>query len=266
MGSLGKYMRSRVVLSRLLIRLNKFLESLTVIIMRPDDLIEFSRQTYNEPRNAVAMSQKCNVDQGLYGYEEALLEKIPKKNGTLLLLGVGGGREAIPMARMGFTVTGVDFSPEMVEQARANLVGHGLGIDLLLQEISQLDVPSDSYSIVWLSSAMYSCVPTRNRRVTMLKKIRNGLVPGGYFVCMFFWNPSLKHSRKGLLARKLISHLTLGNTSYELGDILLHNIEFIHAFSSEKSLRSEFAAAGFKVIQLHLAEERKRGEAVLMKP
>lgn len=265
MGFSGTYMRPRIILSRFLLRLGRFIESLTVIIMRPDDLVEFSRRNYDRPGNAEAMGKKGDVAQGLYRNEESLLEKVPKKQGNFLVLGLGGGREVIPLVRMGFTVTGVDFAPSMVEQTRANLAGCGLVARLLLQEISQLNVPEDVYDIVWLSSGMYSSVPTRKRRVTMLRKIRNALVPGGYFVCMFFWDPGLSHSRKGLLARKFMACLLVGNIGYEPGDMLLHNIEFIHAFSSEKSLRSEFAEAGFEVIHLHLPDENKRGEAVLMK-
>ncbi len=207
---------------------------------------------------------ECSISEPTY---DALEDMRPKFADPAMqaVLGLGGGREVIPLVRMGFTVTGVDFAPSMVEQTRANLAGCGLVARLLLQEISQLNVPEDVYDIVWLSSGMYSSVPTRKRRVTMLRKIRNALVPGGYFVCMFFWDPGLSHSRKGLLARKFMACLLVGNIGYEPGDMLLHNIEFIHAFSSEKSLRSEFAEAGFEVIHLHLPDENKRGEAVLMK-
>lgn len=249
-----------------MVRFSRFVESLTVTIMKPDDLIEFSRQTYNKPRTIEAFSQKGDVDQGLDDEEVALLDALPKKVGKLLLLGVGGGREAIYFARMGFTVTGVDFCPRMTANAQANAARHGLSIGGLVQEISQLVVPANSYDTVWLGSAMYSSVPTRTRRVKMLKKIKNGLFPGGYFVCTFFWHPNLRHSRKGLLARKAFAHLTLGNRLYEPGDMLLHNIEFIHAFSSEESIRSEFTEGGFKVIQFHTYKGRKRAGAILIKP
>ena len=72
-------------------------------------------------------------------------------------------------------------------------------------------------------------------------------------------------SLKGEFIRKVISLLTIGNLQYEKGDILRHNIEFIHAFSSEKDLRSEFEGAHFRVEHLQIPEEHMRGGAVLMK-
>ncbi|HUW09084.1 MAG TPA: class I SAM-dependent methyltransferase [Anaerolineae bacterium] len=46
---------------------------------------------------------------------------------------------------------------------RANAERHGLHIEGLVQEISQLAVPAARFDVVWLSAAMYSCVPTRKR-------------------------------------------------------------------------------------------------------
>ena len=54
-----------------------------------------------------------------------------------------------------------------------------------MQEISRLDVPAGAYDVVWLSRAMYSCVPTRARRVEMVRRIARALKPGGFFLCQF---------------------------------------------------------------------------------
>lgn len=47
-------------------------------------------------------------------------EKIPLKQGRVLVLCMGGGREAIALAQRGFEVVGVDFVPEVLEKAREN--------------------------------------------------------------------------------------------------------------------------------------------------
>ena len=55
--------------------------------------------------------------RGLNDDEQKLLAELPEATGkNLLLLGVGGGREAIPLAGMGFRVTGVDYAAAMVER------------------------------------------------------------------------------------------------------------------------------------------------------
>jgi SAM-dependent methyltransferase len=229
-------MRPRVSLARFLIRLGKFVQSTALMVMRPDDLVEFSRQMYARPHNVASWGRPDLVERGLNPEEEALLEHLPGKEGRLLLLGVGGGREAIPLARLGFCVTGVDFVPGMVKLAQENAARQGLAIEGLVQEISALDVPPESYDVVWLSAAMYSCVPTRQRRVAMLRRVRQALRPGGHFVCGFHWGVQEEHSPQVERVRRLVATLSRGHLAYEPGDMLWHQVEFIHGFLSEEAL------------------------------
>jgi 2-polyprenyl-3-methyl-5-hydroxy-6-metoxy-1,4-benzoquinol methylase len=258
-------MRPRIHFGRFLIRLGRFIQSQALMVMRPDDLVEFSRQTYAREKMVEDLGSTDLMYPVLHPDEQVLLGRLPIQGGRLLLLGVGGGREAIPLAKMGFEVTGVDFVPEMVEKARKNAARHGVKIKGLSQEISRLDVPAGAYDVVWLSAAMYSCVPTRGRRIGMLQRIGKALKPGGYFICQFRWDTS-RSARPWELVRKIVAFLTLGNLWYEKGDTLSYNIEFIHAFSHADEVRSEFAEGGFEVIHLHIAEEILLGGAVLRKP
>ena len=257
-------MRPRITFGRFLIRLGKFIESLAVVVMRPDNLIEFSRQCYARPHMLDIWGSEERLAQGLRPEETALLHELPLREGRLLLLGVGGGREAIPLARIGFSVTGVDFIPGLVEKAVENVAQRGLRIEGLVQEISELDVPAASYDVAWLSAGMYSCIPTRQRRVEMLRRIGKALRPDGYFVCGFRWDARGRVSPRGLRARKTIAWLTLGNLWYEPGDELSGGIEFIHAFSSEDQVRSEFEEGGFEVVHIHIPPGLSGG-AVLKK-
>ena len=260
-------MRARIAFGRFLIRLGNFMKSLAVVVMRPDDLVEFNREEYASPKSVESWSVKGLVDSGLDQDEATLLEKLPLREGRLLLLGVGGGREAISLAQMGFDVTAVDFVPEMVERASENAAQQGVKIEGLVQEISRLDVPAGSYDVGWLFAAMYSSIPTRRRRVEMLRRITMALRPGGYFLCQFLYKTRGNFSRQKSLARKAIAFVTLGNLWYEEGDMLWSNAEFIHAFPSEKELRSEFEAVGFEIVHIHIpeAEGFTRGRAVLKK-
>ena len=99
----------------------------------------------------------------------------------------------------------------------------------------------------------------------MLKRISNALRPGGYFICQFHWNTKLNASLEGEFMRKVVAFLTLGNVQYEKGDMLWYNIEFIHAFSSDEDLRSEFEEGFFKVEYMQIPEENMKGGAVLIK-
>ena len=254
----------RVALARFLLRLGNLVRSTAVVVMKPDDLVAFSRQTYARPHNVEAWAEDALVDAGLGADELDLLADLPVKGGDLLLLGVGGGREAVPLARMGYRVTGVDYVAVLAERAKQNARQRGVAIETLVQEISQLDVPAGAYDVVWLSSSMYSCVPTQARRVGMVRRIARALKPGGAFLCQFHWDPRPRSPHKERLLR-LVAACTLGNLAYEEGDMLWGDVEFVHAFSSEDALRMELEAGGLSVLQIRTSPASLRGGALCTK-
>lgn len=258
-------MQLRVELGRFLLRLGRFIESLAVVVMRPDDLVEFGRRQYARPKEVAEWGGDSVLDQGLFPGEKALLDQVPVKSGRLLLLGLGGGRDAIALARLGFEVVGVDFVQDMVEKARENAARHGVALQGLVQDISQLEVPPASFDLAALSPAMYSCIPTRARRVQMLRRIRQALKPEGYFLCQFILNPALRVTRRAELLRKAFALLTGGNRGYEKGDTL-RGPGFSHIFLDEGELRSEFADGGFELIHFQSGEFGTWRGAVLQRP
>ena len=258
-------MRLRVSLGRFLIQLGAFLQSLPVVVMRPDDLVAFSRESYARPRTVESWVEDSLVDSGLWEEELDLLRDVPTKQGELLLLGVGGGREAIPLARMGFRVTGVDYIPAMVARARENAARRGASLEGLVQEISRLEAPEGAYDVVWLSCAAYSSIPTRARRIEMVRRIARALKPGGYFLCQFHRDARTRLTRKGRFLRRLIAAGTLGNLAYEEGDMLWGNVEFLHAFASVEAVRAELEEGGLPVVRIQTDPGSIRGGAVCRK-
>jgi len=256
-------MKPRIAVARFLIRIGSFMQSLAVMVMRPDDLIEFSRHTYTKPEAAEIWGRDDLIGSGLTPDERDLLDRIPASNGQLLLLGVGGGREAVALGQKGFDVTGVDFIPEMVAKARDNCARHNLRFKGLVQDISRIDVPAARFDVVWLGDGIYSSVPTSSRRVEMLKRIRSALKNDGCCICQFFWRrgKGVPHAVEWL--RKCFSLLTWGNIHYEDGDTLFQNAEFIHEFSTEQKLKDEFKQGGFKVDYVRVSRQFMRGRAIL---
>lgn len=258
-------MRPRITFGRFLISLGSSIKSLAVVVMKPDDLVEFSRCSYAEPPSIDAFSQEELINSGLSGDEKNLLEKITFTSGRVLILGLGSGREVIPLARMGFEVTGVDFVPQLTEMAKNICLKRGVNIEVQVQEISKLDFPPCSFDLVWLSSGMYSSVPGRKRRVEMLKKISSILKPGGFFLLQYYGEAERKRSACKEFFKKLTAVLSYGNIHYEPGDTLWANKEFVHVFSSEEQIRSEFAESGLTTTYLDPPGEKLRGGALLEK-
>lgn len=264
-------MKCRIVFAQSLVRLGCFLvnlgqfilQSLAVMVMRADELVEFSRQDYI--KYGGYFTQENFVASGLKPEENVILEKMPLRKGRLILLGIGGGREAIPLAQLGFEITGVDFLPQMLEKAKENFRNRGFSISGLYQEISNLDIPDNYYDVAWLFASMYSSIPTKTKRINMLKAIKRTLRPGGYFALQFFWVTEYKPLKIAELIKRIFAWLTLGNLQYEKGDILLKGGGFIHMFSSEDEVRSEFDKGGFEVVYMNTFKNNVNGIALLRK-
>ena len=150
-----------------------------------------------------------------------------------MLLGMGGGKEAIYFAKAGFRVTGIDFIEKMVAKAMENARQRNVEIQGKVQEISRLDFKPACFDVVWYSCSIYSSIPGRKTRIEMLKRVGD-------------W-------------------LTQGNIRSEKGDILKDNIEFLHAFSSRIELESEFTDAGFEMVYSHFPQDVINGGALLRK-
>ena len=254
-------MNLRITFARNLLRLGEFIRTLPVVILRPADMLEWSRMAYNRASRDYDIQN--NVDAGLSPDEMLLWERVSSRAGRILVLGGGGGREAIFFARQKWQVTAVDFSTPMLELARSNAAQRGIALEGWVCDIAQLDATASSFDAVWFSMFLYSAVLNRQRRIKMLRRIRAALKAGAYLTCSFHWDPQAQVRRKGELLRKMLTYLTLGNTGYENGDILFGSLEFRHVFASEEELRAEFAAGGFEVIYLTVFDGMMRGSALL---
>lgn len=258
-------MRVRVAAGRFLIRVGRFVQSLAVMVMRPGDLVAFNRSVYSSPASVAGWAEDSLVDAGLSADEKALLDKVPARGGELLLLGAGGGREAVTLAAMGFHVTGVDFVPELAARAEENASRRGRPVKVLVQDMCRLEVPWSFYDVAWLTSGAYSSVPSRRRRLEMLARVRRALKPGGYFLCQFLCSDEREFRSGWELLRRGFSWLTLGNLSYMRGDRLAAGLEFAHFFAGLDEVRSEFEEGGFRVLDLSLPVSGPRGGAVLQR-
>lgn len=252
-------------LGRLFLRAGNFLRAMAIMVMKPNDLIHFTRAMYQQPDAIAEWGNWSTVSSGLKTDEQQLYERLPLKQGRLLVLGLGGGREAIYFAKQGYTVSGIDYVPELVKIAEDHAREQGIALEGMVQDINELALAADHYDVIWFTRAIYSTLPTRYRRVQMLLRVREAMRPNGCIACQFYWDPGKLPDKKALRIRRLIAMLTCGNLAYEPGDTLWGGIEFSHAFTHEKEIRSEFAEADLIVENLSYSEISPRGTAILRK-
>jgi SAM-dependent methyltransferase len=104
--------------------------------------------------------------------------------GPLVELAVGNGRVAIPVAReTGREVIGIDISPAMLAQARANAEEAGVKLDLREGDMTELEVEEPAGLVYCPFRALLHLQTWADRRRTF-ERVAASLRPGGRFA----WN------------------------------------------------------------------------------
>ena len=123
--------------------------------------------------------------EGLSGVGERLVERLGIGPGqTVLDVASGTGNAALPAARAGAKVTGLDLSPAMLERARANAAAQGLEVDWREGDAEQLPFDADQFDVVVSS---FGCMFAPRHEVAA-GELARVLRPGGRLgVCS--WTP-----------------------------------------------------------------------------
>jgi SAM-dependent methyltransferase len=105
--------------------------------------------------------------------------------GTMLVPGCGSGHDAVAFARAGFRVTGVDFAPEALAEARALAEQTGVAVDLVGADIFTL---GDAYAAAFDYVVEYVtyCAIDPGRRGEYAAALGRVLRPGGLLIALFF--------------------------------------------------------------------------------
>ncbi|HKQ97555.1 MAG TPA: class I SAM-dependent methyltransferase, partial [Candidatus Polarisedimenticolia bacterium] len=99
--------------------------------------------------------------------------------GCVLVAGCGVGSEALHLARLGYRVVGFDALDDMIATARRLAAGAGLALRFESADARRGDWPEGPYDAVYMTPLLYSFVWGRPARVTFLRRLGQGLRPGG---------------------------------------------------------------------------------------
>ena len=180
-----------LVLSKCADRVTRFFASFLAVIMTPKEILDYTKGAYNKTL-FFDYSNTDYIKRGLFPWEKYVVDKYAVRKGSFLILGAGGGRESIALAKLGYKVLGMDSSENMIRVARENATKEGISIDFLLGDFMDLSLPDRNFDYCMLSSSMYSIIPTRKIRIEVLSKIRSVLKDNGLVIVH-----SLFNSRRG---------------------------------------------------------------------
>ena len=116
-----------------------------------------------------------------------------RTGGPLLELGCGTGRLLLPLARAGFSITGVDMSPRMLEVAQAKVDAAGLDdqITLVQADMREVNLPQQ-YRLAFIAINSFMHLVTLEDQLAALRTWRKLLLPGGLLL-IDVDNPDPRH-------------------------------------------------------------------------
>ena len=100
----------------------------------------------------------------------------------LLDLCCGPGRHAVPLARLGFRVTGLDLSRRLLAEAAAAAAGHGEPVGLVAADMRRLPFADASFDAVVNLFHAFGCLEDQTQDELVLAEVARVLAPGGRFL------------------------------------------------------------------------------------
>jgi SAM-dependent methyltransferase len=176
-------------------------------------------------------AQEFNVYQGLWSWEADAIRDHFIDGMHVLVAGAGGGREIIALSKLGFEVTGFDFSPYLVDACRRNLEVSGYNACILDAPPDGIPDGLDNYDALYIGRGFYHHIPSRNHRVAFLTSCRRHLVAGAPVLLSDFFTRTedLKFYSRTQFIASLVRQLSNRNDPVELGDWLAVCMQ--HAFT-----------------------------------
>lgn len=129
-----------------------------------------------------------------------------QKDARILELCCGTGRLTLPIARAGYDITGVDFTPSMLEKARSKASEAGLKIPFIEADMRTLDLP-DTYDLIFIPFNSIHHLYTNADLFKTLGVVKQHLKTGGLFLLDCF-NPNIAYMVESEKEQKEIATYT----------------------------------------------------------
>ena len=112
---------------------------------------------------------------------ESILKLVGFNGVTILDLCCGPGRCSIVLAKKGFSVTGVDLSPFLLDKAKERAKSEGLSVEWVLEDMRRF-IRQDSYDLVLNMFTSFGYFDDKSDDLVVLENVFTSLKPGGAFL------------------------------------------------------------------------------------
>lgn len=183
---------------------------------------------------------------GLRPWEARIVDQYFAGCRSVLVGAVGGGREALALARRGFAVDAFECSDALLAQARRLVAEEGVGVRVLEAAPDHAPDSCGLYDGVIVGSGGYTHIAGAARRIRFLRELRGHVRDAGPVLLSFCMRgpTGLGPPLVWRIAR-LLRRLRGSSEPVELGDALFGS--FLHHFT-EGEIRRELGEGGFRLL------------------
>lgn len=239
--------RARLV--RGVLRGQQVVRYLLPALLRPPQQREWSRRLYDRAEGYFGAAA---LAAGLDGWVQERLAARPSR-GQALVVGAGGGREVIPLARLGYRVAAAEQSAVLRQRALENCREAAVEADIRLGDICALPLEEQHYDLILAGALFYSVILGRERRIALLARLKQALAPGGQLLLEAILDDRPGPSRRAHRARVALAWLCGGNRRLQPRDYLSGSDELLHTFGGADEVIEEAAAAGLNAVWQQLS-------------
>ena len=122
-------------------------------------------------------SQECQ-------FADSLIQRYRQGTKHVLDIGCGTGEHAIKMAQLGYEVTGIDLSQDMLNIAKEKAQKAGLSIEFKCVDVNELNA-FDEFQAVYCLGYTFHYMTTYSDVIRFLNTINTSLLPQGIFLVDF---------------------------------------------------------------------------------
>lgn len=220
-------------------------------LLDPPRLARLDEQFYGEGRDredgrSFSYRDEQHNLSGLRDWEAAAIDAHFPAGGRVVVTGAGGGREVIALLERGFDAIGYEPNGALVDAGTELLRRLGHDDDRLRRserDAFPADAPAcDAVVIGW---GAYMLIPSRRRRLALLRAARAVLPDGAPILCSFFVrSPGTRYFDVVAGTANLVRRVRRAEP-VEVGDTIGEN--FLHRFTRDE-IESELAAGGFRPV------------------
>lgn len=133
---------------------------------------------------------------------------LPKeKDAKILELCCGTGRLTIPIAKEGYNICGIDYTPSMLEQAKLKAIEAGVRVKFIEADIRTLDL-REKFDFIFIPFNSIHHLYSNEDLFKVLRMVRNHLQQNGLFLLDCF-NPNIRYIVHGEKEEETIARYTI---------------------------------------------------------